>query len=210
MKALIVVDMQNDFMPGGALGVPDADRLIPTIQSLLLQFPLRIMTLDWHPYDHISFVTSHPGKHLQEIIEVAGGSQLLWPLHCVADSRGAEPVAGLEREKFDAAFYKGSDREIDSYSAFFDNAKRRSTGLADFLKSHKVQEIYFAGVAIDYCVLYSALDALELHFPHVFVIKDACAGVELKHGDIEHAFHLIQSRGGIILSSSSNMHHSLS
>lgn len=201
MKALIVVDMQNDFMPGGALGVPKANLLTDVIGKILPHFSLRIVTLDWHPKNHISFAVSHAGKKVGDMVQVEGVSQVLWPVHCVENTVGANLVSGLDRSKFQAEFHKGTNPKIDSYSAFFDNAKRRSTGLEDFLRQHKVQEIYLAGVCTDYCVLYSALDAIDLKFK-VFVIEDACAGIDLQKGDVEKSLMAISAAGGHIIRSS--------
>jgi nicotinamidase/pyrazinamidase len=201
VKALIVVDMQNDFMPGGALGVPKADLLIPVIDKILPRFSLRVVTLDWHPKNHVSFAVSHAGKKVGDVVQVEGFSQVLWPVHCVENTAGAKLVSDLDRSKFQAEFHKGTNPKIDSYSAFFDNAKKRSTGLEDFLREHKVQEIYLAGVATDYCVLYSALDAIDLKFK-VFVIEDAIAGIDLNKGDVEKSLMAISAAGGHVIHSS--------
>ena len=200
MKALIVVDMQNDFMPGGALGVAGADKLIPIINRVLPYFSLCVATLDWHPKNHVSFAASHPGKNIGDTIQVEGFPQVLWPVHCVENTPGASPVSGLERSKFQAEFHKGSNPKIDSYSAFFDNARKRSTGLEDFLSKNNVKEVYLAGVATDYCVLYSALDAIDLGFD-VYVIEDACAGIDLQKGDIQKSLNAISAAGGRIIKS---------
>lgn len=202
MKALIVVDIENDFMPGGALGVPGADALIPVINALLPQFPLVVMVEDWHPHDHVSFAASHPGKKVGDRIKVKGHDQVLWPVHCVRNTEGAKIVADLDKDKIASFFYKGTDKEIDSYSAFFDNARLKSTGLAEYLKSRNVDEIYLAGVATDYCILYSALDALDLGF-RVHVIIDACRPINLQPQDEQRAIDKITAKGGHIIKSRS-------
>lgn len=197
MKALAVVDMQNDFMPGGPLGVGGADQIIPVINVLMPKFPLVVATLDWHPKDHTSFASAHPGKKKGDVIQINQLDQVLWADHCIRNTWGAQLVAGLDKSRIAAFFYKGVDREIDSYSAFFDNAHRKSTGLGDFLKSHGVDDIFFAGVATEYCVLYSAFDAIDLGLT-VHVIADACRPINLNPRDEERAFGAIVAKGGKI------------
>jgi len=201
MKALLIVDMQNDFMPGGALGVKGGNEIVSLINSLIPHFSLIVASQDWHPANHVSFATSHPGKKPGDQIEVQGESQVLWPAHCVQGSYGAEIVAGLNQEKIAHFFHKGTDKKIDSYSVFFDNARQKSTGLADFLKKHKAKEVYLVGLATDYCVLYSTLDAIDLGFS-VTVIADACRPVNLHPHDEEKAFAAITARGGKIVTAS--------
>ena len=200
MKTLILVDVQNDFMPGGALGVPAADEIVPLINQLIPHFSLVLATQDWHPPDHVSFAKSHPGKNVGDKIQVEGISQVLWPVHCIRNTKGAELVPHLNKEKIESIFYKGTDKFIDSYSAFFDNAHRRSTGLYDYLKTRGVKEIHIAGVATDYCVLYSVLDALDLGLT-VSVITDACRGIDLFPGDVENAFDKMVAQGAKVTTS---------
>lgn len=200
MKALLIVDLQNDFMPGGALGVPGADRIIPLINRLIPAFSLVVASQDWHPQDHVSFAVNHPGKKVGSVIQVKHQLQVLWPVHCVRMTQGAEIVGALHKEAIASLFYKGTDKDIDGYSAFFDNAHLKSTGLFDYLQSRGVDEIYIAGVATDYCVLYSTLDAIELGLS-VVVIKDACRAINLHPGDEEKALHAMAARGAKLLSS---------
>ncbi len=200
MKALIVVDMQNDFMPGGALGVPGADQLVPLINQLILAFPYSIATQDWHPPKHISFASNHPGKKSGDSISVSDLPQMLWPVHCVQNTRGAEFVAGLDTSRFSAIFHKGTDAEIDSYSTFFDNARLKETGLSAYLRKAEVQDLYFAGVATDYCVLYSVLDALDQGFTAT-VIMDACLGIDLQPGDIDKSLAAMAASGARLITS---------
>lgn len=197
MSALIIVDMQNDFMPGGSLAVPKANEIVPLINAHMNAFPLVVATQDWHPLDHVSFISNHPGRHLKEEIVVEGTIQLLWPVHCVKNTWGSELVSSLHKEGISAFFYKGTDPQIDSYSAFFDNAHKRSTGLAEYLKSRAISKVYFAGVATDYCVLYSALDALQLGL-EVVVLKEACRGINLHPQDVEKGLKRIEEAGGKI------------
>jgi nicotinamidase/pyrazinamidase len=200
MKALLIVDMENDFMPGGALGVPGADKIVPLLNALMEKFSLVVMCEDFHPADHVSFAASHPGKKPGDRIQVKGFEQVLWPVHCVRNTKGAEIVSELNKDKIASIFYKGTDKNIDSYSAFFDNARQKSTGLGDYLKSHKITDLYVAGVATDYCVLYSSLDALELGF-RVYVITDACRPINLKKGDEQRALDRIVTQGGKLVTS---------
>lgn len=200
MLALLIVDIQNDFCPGGALGVQGGDAIIPTVNELRSVFPLVILTQDWHPPDHKSFASQHPGKHPGEMVELAGLTQILWPDHCVQGSPGAEFHSDLIVKKNDAIFRKGTDPNIDSYSAFYDNGHRKSTGLADFLKQKGVTAIYISGLATDYCVRFSALDALRDGF-EVTVIQDACRAVNLNPDDGAKAFEQIRENGATIIES---------
>lgn len=202
MKALLIVDLQNDFMPGGPLGVPQADTLADVINPLLVYFPLVVTSQDWHPAHHISFASVHPGKKVGDQILVGKGLQMLWPVHCVRNTEGAALVSSLHKEKITTSFFKGTDEKIDSYSAFFDNDHTTSTGLGDFLKTHNVTDLFIAGVATDYCVLYSALDALSLGF-RVYIIQDACKPICLHKQDEEKALAQVVIKGGHIVFSHS-------
>lgn len=161
MKVLIIVDVQNDFMPNGALPVEEGDQIIDVINDLLPQFNLVIFTQDWHPKNHKSFASQHGGKKVFEKIELNGLEQVLWPDHCVQNTKGAEIHNGIDLGKIKGDFYffkKGMDPEVDSYSGFYDNG-RNSTGLAEFLNERKVDEVFIVGLALDYCVAYTAIDA---------------------------------------------------
>ena len=198
MKALILVDLQNDFMPGGALAVPGGNEVVPVANRLQGQFDLVVATQDWHPPDHGSFAASHPGRKVGDVIELGGLEQMLWPVHCVQDTRGAELADDLDRSRIRRVFHKGSDRDIDSYSAFFDNGRRRATGLGDFLAEMGAQEVHMLGLATDYCVKYSALDARRLGLD-TFVILEGCRGVGLHEGDIDAAVQEMKDAGVIIV-----------
>ncbi len=200
MKALIIVDMQNDFMPSGPLGVKGADLLVAIINALIPKFKLVVASQDWHPLDHVSFAANHPGKKPGDHIKVEREDQVLWPVHCVRNTHGAELVAGLDKENIASSFYKGTDKNIDSYSVFFDNSRRKSTGLSDYLRSRGVTDVYFVGLATDYCVLYSALDAIDLGF-FVHVIADACRPINLSSHDEQLALAGISAKGGKIITS---------
>jgi len=201
VNCLLIVDIQNDFLPGGALAVPEGDAVIPVINRLQDRFDLVLATQDWHPPDHGSFAASHPGHKVGDVIELDGVPQILWPVHCIQNSPGAQFSTALDTTRLARVFRKGIDRKIDSYSTFFDNAKRRSTGLADYLREQNVQEIFICGLATDYCVRFSALDALELSFP-VTVIEDACRGVNLQPDDSVNALRELRKAGAKIQSSS--------
>lgn len=194
MKALLVVDIQNDFCPGGALAVENGDKIIPTVNKLMEKFEFVVATKDWHPADHKSFASNHDGKSPGDVIDLDGIEQILWPDHCVQDTEGSEFHEDLDTEKIDKIFYKGTDKNIDSYSTFFDNAHLKSTGLADYLRSQSVDTVYLAGLATDYCVKYSALDAKELGF-ETYLIEDATEGVNLNDGDVENALETMEEHG---------------
>jgi nicotinamidase/pyrazinamidase len=194
MNALILTDLQNDFAEGGALAVPGAKRIIPLVNRLQEKFDLIVATQDWHPADHGSFAANHPGKAIGEMIDLEGLPQILWPVHCVQGTQGAEFIPGLERAKWAAIFQKGTDRHIDSYSGFFDNLKRRATGLGDYLRVHAVDHIYVLGLATDYCVQATVLDAVDLALK-ITLIEDVCRGVELKPGDVQKAIDRMRKAG---------------
>lgn len=186
MKALLITDIQNDFCPGGALAVKEGDQIVPVVNNLQPHFDLVVAAQDWHPANHGSFATNHEGKQPGDIFDLNGLEQILWPVHCVQGSHGAEYVAELNKDGIERIFQKGTDPGVDSYSGFYDNGHRNSTGLGDYLKEKGVTEVYVVGLATDYCVKYTALDAHELGF-NTTVIKDACRGVEVNEGDVERA-----------------------
>jgi len=196
MRALIVVDVQNDFVPGGALAVPGGDQVVGEINRLMHSgdYERIVASQDWHPPDHVSFASQHPGHHVGEIIEIDGIEQILWPDHCVEHTYGARFVKRLETDRFDHVVHKGTDRRIDSYSGFFDNARRRDTGLADWLRRQGVREVHVVGLATDYCVKFTALDAADLGF-ETTVLTAATRGVELKPGDVERALQDMAQAG---------------
>jgi nicotinamidase/pyrazinamidase len=202
MDALLVVDIQNDFLPGGALGVPDGDKVIPVINRLMECFALVLATQDWHPADHGSFAANHPNRRPGEVIDLHGLMQVLWPVHCVQGSPGADFSAQLRTERIRKVFQKGIDPDIDSYSGFFDNGRKRSTGLVDYLRDQEVSGLFICGLATDYCVRFSALDSIGSGF-RTRVIEDACRGVDLKPGDSAAAIAEIRKAGAAIVESGS-------
>jgi nicotinamidase/pyrazinamidase len=201
MNALILVDLQNDFLPGGALAVPDGDEVIPLADELQLRFDLVVATKDWHPSNHGSFAANHPGKKPGDRIILDGIEQILWPVHCVQHTRGAEFAPSFDTSRIAQIFHKGTERNIDSYSTFFDNAHRRHTGLAHYLEKRSIKKIYLMGLALDYCVKYSALDARHLGLT-TYVILDGCRGIDLEPGDIARALEEMKLAGAILLKSS--------
>jgi nicotinamidase/pyrazinamidase len=180
-RALILVDIQNDFCPGGSLAVREGDRVVPVVNELQKQFDLVVATKDWHPAGHSSFET-------------------LWPPHCVQGTAGAEFVPALDTTRIARTFLKGTDMDVDSYSGFFDNEHRRATGLGDYLKAQGVTDVVIVGLATDYCVKFTALDALQLGF-HTTVVRDACRGVEVNPGDTERALAEMAAAGAQIVES---------
>ncbi|SDX35769.1 bifunctional nicotinamidase/pyrazinamidase [Hymenobacter psychrophilus] len=176
MKALLLIDIQNDFVPGGSLAVPGGDAVVALANQLQPRFELVVATQDWHPAGHGSFAGTHPGRQPFEQGELHGLLQTLWPDHCVQGTAGAEFVPGLDQHRIEAIFRKGTNPAIDSYSGFFDNGHRKSTGLADYLRGRGVTAVYLAGLAADFCVYFSALDALQEGFA-VFFVEDATRAI---------------------------------
>ena len=175
---LIVIDVQNDFCPGGALAVPHGDGVIAPILGIAPRFAHILLTQDWHPADHTSFATSHPGKKPYESIALAYGVQTLWPPHCVQGTPGADFHPGLDLPQAELILRKGFRPNVDSYSAFFENDHATPTGLAGYLRERELTRVFFAGLAYDFCVGYSALDAQRLGFP-ALVLRDACRAIDL-------------------------------
>ena len=199
MKALVIIDVQNDFLPGGSLAVVDGDAVVPVINELQKQFPCVVATKDWHPQDHKSFAAVH-GREIGEIIDLEGLPQILWPVHCVQGTHGAEFSSALHTDAIEKVFEKGTDVNIDSYSGLYDNARRRSTGLSTYLKEKGVDEIVVVGLATDYCVKATVLDALEDGFK-VSVDLRGCRAVNLNPGDEAKAIEEMRAKGARILGS---------
>jgi nicotinamidase/pyrazinamidase len=200
VRTLILVDIQNDFLPGGTLAVPRGDEVVPVANRLQPSFDLVVATQDWHPRGHGSFASSHKGRKPGEVGELAGLPQVFWPDHCVQGSAGAAFAPGLGMDRVEAIFRKGTDPAIDSYSGFFDNGQRKSTGLGDYLKGRGATEIYVLGLATDYCVKFTALDARRLGF-RTFLIEDGSRGVELRPGDVARAVDEMRKAGVQVLRS---------
>ncbi|GAA5142837.1 bifunctional nicotinamidase/pyrazinamidase [Prosthecobacter algae] len=194
MKAHLLIDIQNDFMPSGSLAVPGGDEVIPIVNELMPKYDLVVATQDWHPENHGSFAANHPGKSIFEQILLAGLPQTLWPVHCVQNTGGALFAPGLDTRLIDRVFTKGMNPQIDSYSGLYDNGHSASTGMGEWLKSQAVTELQVAGVATDYCVKFTVLDALGEGFD-VSLITTACRGVNLQAGDVDRALEEMQAAG---------------
>ncbi len=197
-NALVLVDLQNDFCPGGALAVSDGDQAVIMANRLQRYFDLVVATQDWHPANHMSFAANHPGKKPGDTLELAGQSQILWPIHCVQGTVGAEFHPTLDRSAIARVFRKGDDPAVDSYSGFFDNDHRKSTGLAQFLKEHGIRSVTIGGLTTEYCVKFTALDAVDLGFS-TFVVEDACRGVNANVGDVQRAVSEMRDKGVILI-----------
>lgn len=194
MDALILVDIQNDFCPGGALAVGEGDQVVEVANRVASGFELVVATQDWHPPEHKSFAANHEGCSPGQVIDLGGLDQVLWPVHCVQGSSGAAFHDDLELAAVARVFQKGTDPDIDSYSGFFDNGHRKSTGLADYLRSRDVDRVFVLGLATDYCVKLTALDAVAEGFA-VTLVEDGCRGVELAEGDVDRALAEMREAG---------------
>jgi nicotinamidase/pyrazinamidase len=194
LNALILTDIQNDFVPSGALAVNEGGQIVPIVNRLQSHFDVVVATQDWHPANHGSFAANHPGKKPGDIIDLDGLPQILWPVHCVQNTVGAAFVPALDMKQVAEVFQKGTDPRIDSYSSFFDNEHRKATGLGDYLKGRRVSDVFIAGLTTDYCVKFSALDAIRLGFK-THVIEEACRGVNLKEGDAAKAIEEMRKAG---------------
>ena len=192
--ALILVDLQPDFLPGGALAVTGGDEVLPFASRVMGEFACVVATQDWHPADHGSFASQHPGKRPGELTELHGLTQVLWPDHCVQGTPGAELCAELDLDGIARVFRKGTNPTVDSYSGFFDNGRRQSTGLGDWLRSEGITTLSVLGLATDYCVKFTALDARDLGFD-VTLLAQGCRGVELNPGDIARALDELRAAG---------------
>ncbi len=193
MFALLLVDLQNDFLPGGALAVPDGDAVLPVAADLIPRFDLVVATQDWHPPDHLSFASQHD-RPVGTMITLDDLPQVLWPDHCVQDTPGAALAEGIDPARIAATFRKGCDRRIDSYSGFHDNGHRRSTGLAEWLRERGVRGVFVMGLATDYCVQFTALDALREGF-ETWLVTDGCRAVDLRAGDGQRAIDALRAAG---------------
>lgn len=198
MKTLILIDVQNDFMPGGALSVPYGNEIVPVINEILPKFELVVASQDWHPASHKSFASNHKGKNVFETIDLNGLDQKLWPDHCVQNTSGAELHPKLDAGVIEAIFRKGMDPEIDSYSGFYDNGHKKSTGLAGYLREKGAKDLYFCGLAADICVYYSILDALEDGF-QATLIEDASRPLDTEGFEALKA--IIREKGADIITS---------
>ena len=203
-RILLLIDLQYDFVDGGTLAVPGGSEVIPLANRLIESdhFDLVVATQDWHPADHLSFASQHPGHSIGDQLELNGLPQVLWPDHCVMDTRGAQLLDSLHADRINHVVRKGMDREIDSYSGFFDNGHRRATGLDELLMDscgtdERNAELYVMGLATDYCVKFTVLDALELGWRTTLLVN-GCRGVDLQSGDVETAVTRMREAGATI------------
>ncbi len=201
MKALIVVDVQNDFLPGGALPVAEGDAILPVINALMSKYPLVVATQDWHPKQHGSFASANPGMAPYQMGELEGLPQVFWPDHCIQGSHGAELSAGLDQKRVEAVFRKGMDPKIDSYSGFFDNGRKKATGLEGYLRGRGITEVHVAGLAADFCVFYTAMDALKLGFDAAILLEGTRA---IDPDGFKRAKESFREQGGQLILASSD------
>lgn len=196
---LIVVDVQNDFCPGGALAVKEGDRIVPVINGIMDRFQIIVATQDWHTTHHASFASAHPGKKPYEQIDLNGVRQTLWPDHCVAGTAGAAFHPSLRDDRFNLIVRKGNNPSVDSYSAFLENDKKIKTGLDGYLKAVGAARLFLCGLATDYCVFFSAMDAVDFGFT-AFVILDACRGIDVPDNNIDRSIAEMKKKGIRIIS----------
>lgn len=199
-SAFVAVDVQNDFCPGGALAVPEGDRVVPLVNALAARFPAAVATQDWHPAGHVSFASSHPGRKPYDSADQDGRALTLWPDHCVAGTSGAAFHPDLDQRPYRLIVRKGFRKNLDSYSAFFENDGTTPTGLEGWLKGLGLTGVVLAGLALDYCVYYSALDAVRLGF-RTAVVLDATRAVDAPPGNAERALAELRARGVLIVGS---------
>jgi nicotinamidase/pyrazinamidase len=199
-SALLVIDVQNDFCPGGALAVRDGDAVVEPANRLMRRFERVVATQDWHPAGHVSFASSWPGRSVYDTVEADGISQVLWPDHCVRGSAGARFHPALEVDRASIIIRKGTSPRLDSYSALFENDRRSPTGLEGWLRSMGVERLFLSGLATDFCVYYSAMDALRLGF-EVVVVADAVRGVDLPSGSVAQRLEELEKAGARLATS---------
>jgi len=186
---LLAVDVQRDFLPGGALAVPDGDAVVPVVNRLAKLFDHVLLTQDWHPVDHVSFAANHSGRAAFETVELPYGPQVLWPIHCVQGTDGAGFAPGLDVPQAELVIRKGFRPAVDSYSAFTEADRRTPTGLAGYLRERGLRRLFLAGLATDFCVAWSALDGFEVH-----VVEDACRGIDAQ-GSLDRAWRMMEQVG---------------
>lgn len=194
MRALVMVDIQNDFLQGGALAVKEGSKIIPLVNNLQKKFDLVVATQDWHPANHESFASNYPNGVIGDLVDLHGLPQVLWPDHCIQNTWGAELAETLDISSVQKVFRKGTEAAVDSYSGFFDNGKRKDTGLSTYLQSKDVEQLFIVGLATDYCVKFTALDAVNLGF-ETTVIVDAIKAVNLHPEDQENAIRTMRQTG---------------
>ena len=197
-SALLLVDLQNDFLPGGSLAVPGGDETIAVANRWIDAAEHVVATQDWHPAHHGSFASSNPGVNVGDTFELDGVAQIAWPDHCVRDTSGADFAAGLNVDAIDRVVRKGTRINVDSYSGFFDNARRHKTELDDYLREHQIGRLQVLGLATDYCVKFTVLDAIDLGY-QVELICDGCRGVDIRPGDVTAALDAMDRAGATLV-----------
>ena len=199
-KALIIVDVQNDFCPGGALAVAEGDQIVPVINRIAPGFDVVVATRDWHPTDHVSFASTHEGREIGDQVEIDGLEQVLWPDHCVQGTKGADFHPDLDTRPINLILHKGTSSRLDSYSGFLETDHKTATGLAAYLKDLDVSEVTVCGLATDYCVFFTAMDALDTGF-HTRLVTDASRGIDKPEGNLEKATEEMRAAGVRFLTS---------
>ncbi len=199
-KALLIVDLQNDFCPGGSLAVPGGDTVVPVINNIINRFSTVVATQDWHPPGHVSFSSSHEGKSPFDTVSAGGVEQTLWPDHCVRETEGARLHPGLDTRNVGLILRKGAGADMDSYSAFFENDRATSTGLSFYFKGLGIRTVYVCGLALDVCVYYTVMDGLGLGFSMVLV-EDGCRGVDVPEGSVVTRMKAMRDGGALIQTS---------
>ena len=199
-SALLIVDVQNDFCPGGSLAVPGGDTVVPVINTIINRFSTVVATQDWHPPGHVSFASSHAGNSPFDTIRAGGVEQTLWPDHCVRGTEGARLHPGLDARNVGLILRKGARADMDSYSAFFENDRATSTGLSFYLKGLEIRTVYVCGLALDVCVYYTVMDGLGLGFRMVLV-EDGCRGIDVPEGNVDTRINAMRDGGALIRTS---------
>lgn len=199
-SALLIIDVQNDFCPGGALAVPNGDEVVPVLNNTAARFPTVVATKDWHPSGHISFASVHEGATIGEVRKIDGLDQVMWPDHCIPGTPGAEFHPDLAVDHINLIVHKGLDKKLDSYSAFFENDGTTPTGLEGYLRGLGIGQIVIGGLATDYCVYFSAKDALARGFS-VFLLEDAVRGVDVPEGNLAKTVDDMKRSGVVFISS---------
>jgi nicotinamidase/pyrazinamidase len=200
LRALIIVDIQNDFCPGGALPVSRGNEIIPLVNGISRKFATVVVTQDWHPANHVSFASNHEGMKPYDQLEINGINQVLWPDHCIAGTEGARLHPHLNTDRANIIIRKGTTPGLDSYSAFFENDRITKTGLSGYLNSLEIEEVFLCGLATDYCVFYSAMDAMRAGFK-TQVVLDACRGINVPEGSLESVIEEMKVHGIQVINS---------